>query len=68
MAQKCTKIVENDENRNLFGLCVIGIPEILLKLFTKLRPGLVIAFHPYFSKNLGFGVQKTSKEVKNVRK
>ena len=49
----------------LLGLWVIGNPEILLKLFAKLRPGLVIVFHPYFSTKIGFGVQKRSKEVKN---
>ena len=61
MAQKSAKIAENCKNHTFFDLWGIGTSEILLKLFIKLRPGLMNVFQPYFSKYLGFGDQKSSK-------
>ena len=50
------------KNHTLLDLWAIGSPEILLKLFIKLRPGLVKVVKP---KQLGVGVQKCSKIFKN---
>ena len=53
------------KNHTFLDLLVIASPEILLKLFIKLRPGLVKVIQPYFIKQLGVGVQKCSKILKN---
>ena len=65
MAQKGWKLPDNMKNHTFLDLWVIGSPKILLKLFIKLRPGLVQVIKPYFIKQLGVGVQKCSKILKN---
>ena len=56
------------KNHTFLDLLVIASPEILLKLFIKLRPGLVKVVKPHFIKHLGVGVQKCSKILKNSPK
>ena len=65
MAQKVLKLPENMKNHTFLNLLVIASPEILLKLLIKLIPDLVKVVQPYFIKQLGVGVQKCSKILKN---
>ena len=62
MAKKCTKTVQNDENLTLSGLWVIGTPEIVHKLFTKLRP----VFSSFFTFSYTFGPFLTSFELQTL--
>ena len=62
------KIAENCKNRTFLDLWGIRTPEILLKLFIKLSPGLVKGFQPYFPKYLVFGVLKSSKMAPKIAK
>ena len=72
--QKCSKILknspksektrENTKNHTFLALWVFGTPEIVLKLFIKLRPVLMKVVQPYFINIVGVEVQKCSKMLK----
>ena len=67
-SSKIEKTPENTKNHTFLALWVFGTPEIVLKLYIKLRTGLVKLAQPYFITNLDVGVQKCSKILKNGRK
>jgi hypothetical protein len=59
--RKSSKIHQNSQKFYLLGLLDSGTPDILLKLFIKLRSGVVKVYKSYFSKYWGCGDQKSSK-------
>ena len=59
------KIPENMKNRTFLDLWHIGAPEILLKLFILLKPGLVKVVQDIFQNNRGQGSTSAQKWSKN---